>query len=160
MRKPKNLGRLALNKRSGRPRLKACDAQNMGHNRPHAVGFPIRLPYTKREGLVLYPHFTNKIVPGWLDKMLPWRSSRGARGGRGAQGEWLDNVVLISPSREYLARLPLGKLPDRGDFTRFVDDYEGRLKNWRFAMEESARLRDELAELIASGEIATRLKPL
>ena len=33
---------LALNKRSGRPRLKACDAQNMGHNRPHAVGFPIR----------------------------------------------------------------------------------------------------------------------
>jgi hypothetical protein len=42
MRKPKNLGRLALNKRSGSPRLKACDAQNMGHNRPHAVGFPIR----------------------------------------------------------------------------------------------------------------------
>ena len=42
MRKPKNLGRLALNKRSGRPRLKACDAQNMGHNCPHAVGFPIR----------------------------------------------------------------------------------------------------------------------
>jgi hypothetical protein len=44
MRKPKNLGRLALNKRSGRPRLKACHAQNMGHNRPHAVGFPIREP--------------------------------------------------------------------------------------------------------------------
>ena len=42
MRKPKNLGRQALNQRSGRPRLKACDAQNMGHNRPHAVGFPIR----------------------------------------------------------------------------------------------------------------------
>jgi hypothetical protein len=124
------------------------------------IDYHLHLPYAKREGLVLYPHFTNKIVPGWLDKMLPWRSSRGAWGGRGAQGEWLDNVVLISPSREYLARLPLGKLPDRGDFTRFVDDYEGRLKNWRFAMEESARLRDELAELIASGEIATRLKPL
>jgi hypothetical protein len=44
--KPKNLGRLALNKRSGRPRRKACDAQNMGHNRPHAVGFPIRLTAT------------------------------------------------------------------------------------------------------------------
>jgi hypothetical protein len=44
MRKPKNLGRQALNKRSDRPRLKACDAQNMGHNRPHAVGFPIRKP--------------------------------------------------------------------------------------------------------------------
>ncbi|MCA3023013.1 MAG: patatin-like phospholipase family protein, partial [Rhodocyclaceae bacterium] len=45
-------------------------------------------------------------------------------------------------------------------FTRFVDDYEGRLKNWRFAMDESARLRDELAELITSGEITARLKPL
>ena len=41
--KPKNLGRLALNKRSGSPSLKACDAQNLGHNRPHVVGFPIRI---------------------------------------------------------------------------------------------------------------------
>jgi iron complex transport system permease protein len=41
--KPKNLGRLALNKRSGRPSLKACDAQNLDHHRPHAVGFPIRV---------------------------------------------------------------------------------------------------------------------
>jgi hypothetical protein len=49
MRKPKNLGRQALNKRSGRPRLKACDAQNLGHNCPHAVGFPIR-PQTDSSG--------------------------------------------------------------------------------------------------------------
>jgi hypothetical protein len=115
------------------------------------IDYHLHLPYAKREGLVLYPHFTNKIVPGWLDKMLPWRK---------AGGEWLDNVVLISPSREYLDRLPMKKLPDRSDFTRFVDDYDGRLKNWRFAMEESARLRDELADLISSGEIAARLKPL
>jgi len=40
---PTNLGRLAPNKRSGRPRLKACDAQNMGHNCPLAVGFPMRI---------------------------------------------------------------------------------------------------------------------
>jgi hypothetical protein len=53
MRKPKNLGRLALNKRSGRPRLKACDAQNMGHNRPHAVGFPIRHKTPNFHGLSL-----------------------------------------------------------------------------------------------------------
>jgi hypothetical protein len=42
MRKPKNLGQLALNKRTGRPSLKACDAQNLYHISPHAVGFPIR----------------------------------------------------------------------------------------------------------------------
>ncbi len=40
--KPKNLGLLALIKRSGRLSLKACDAQNLGHNRPPVVGFPIR----------------------------------------------------------------------------------------------------------------------
>jgi hypothetical protein len=40
--KPKNLGRLALNKRSGRLSLKACGAKNLGNNRPHAVEFPIR----------------------------------------------------------------------------------------------------------------------
>jgi maleylpyruvate isomerase len=42
-----NLGRLALNKRSGRRSLKACDAQNLGHNRPHAVGFPIRRAHVR-----------------------------------------------------------------------------------------------------------------
>jgi glycosyl transferase family 25 len=44
MRKPKNLGRQALNKRSDRPRLKACDVQNLGHNCPHVVEFPILSP--------------------------------------------------------------------------------------------------------------------
>jgi hypothetical protein len=115
------------------------------------IDYHLHLPYARREGLVLYPHFTHKIVPGWLDKMLPWRK---------AKGEWLDNVVLISPSREYLARLPLGKLPDRSDFSKFVDDYEGRLKYWRFAMAESGRLRDELAGLIQSGNIASAIRPL
>jgi hypothetical protein len=102
------------------------------------------------QGLVFYPHFTNQIVPGWLDKMLPWRRARGV---------WLDNVVMVSPTPEYLARLPMKKLPDRNDFMRFVDDYEGRIKYWRFAMEESARLRDELAALIERGTIVERLQP-
>lgn len=115
------------------------------------IDYHLHLPYAQREGLVLYPHFTNKIVPGWLDKMLPWRKAR---------GKWLDNVVLVSPTRAYLDRLPMKKLPDRNDFTRYVDDYEGRLRYWRFAMGESARLRDELAGLIADGSIVDRLAPL
>ena len=104
-----------------------------------------------QQGLVLYPHFQKAVVPGWLDKALPWRKASGA---------WLDNVILISPSRAYLDRLPLKKLPDRNDFKRFVDDYEGRLKYWRFAMDESGRLRDELAEMINSGTMATRAVPI
>jgi hypothetical protein len=115
------------------------------------IDYHLHLPYAHTNGLVLYPHFTNKIVPGWLDKMLPWRK---------ASGDSLDNVVLICPSQEYLAQLPLKKLPDRNDFKRFANDYDGRLKYWRLAMAESARLRDELAGLIESGGVAERLMPI
>jgi hypothetical protein len=114
------------------------------------IDYHLNLPYHRSRGLVLYPHFTDRIVPGWLDKMLPWRRAHGA---------WLDNLILVSPSRAYLDRLPFKKLPDRNDFIRFGEDYEGRLRYWRFAMGESARLRDELAELIVSGNLATALKP-
>ncbi len=115
------------------------------------IDYHLHLPYAHTPGLTLYPHFTNKIVPGWLDKMLPWRK---------ASGDSLDNVVLICPSQEYLAQLPLKKLPDRSDFKRFANDYEGRLKYWRFAMDESARLRDELAGLIEGAGIVERLLPI
>jgi hypothetical protein len=115
------------------------------------IDYHLHLPYDTRKGLVLYPHFTDKIVPGWLDKMLPWRK---------AKGEWLDNVILISPSREYLDKLPLKKLPDRSDFKRFVNDYDARDEYWRFAIGESARLRDELAGLIEGGKLAERIVAL
>jgi hypothetical protein len=98
------------------------------------IDYHLHLPYSRSSGLVLYPHFTDRIVPGWLDKALPWRRAR---------GEWLDNVVLVSPSREYVARLPFGKLPDRGDFRRFESDHDGRVAYWRKAIAESARLGDE-----------------
>ena len=65
-----------------------------------ASSTPLAPASTRAGGLVL-SHFTHRIVPGWLDKALPWRMARGA---------WLDNVVLISPSREYLERLPLKKI--------------------------------------------------
>ena len=81
------------------------------------IDYHLHLPWPRFDGLVLYPHFTDRIVPGWLDKALPWRKAR---------AEWLDNVVLVSPSREYLARLPHGKLPDRSDFKRYGDDFDGR----------------------------------
>ena len=115
------------------------------------IDYHLHLPYPRTPGLVLYPHFTNRIVPGWLDKALPWRKASGA---------WLDNVILISPTRAYLDRLPLKKLPDRNDFKYFGEDDERRLRYWRFAMEESGRLRDELAEILASGAIAARAVPL
>lgn len=114
------------------------------------IDYHLHLPYSRSEGLVLYPHFTDRIIPGWLDKALPWRRAR---------GEWLDNVVLVSPSRDYLARLPFGKLPDRNDFKRFESDYEGRLAYWKQAVAESARLGDAFLAFAERPDLS-RVQPL
>ena len=96
------------------------------------IDYHLHLPYHRTKDLVLYPHFVDRIVPGWLDKGMPWRHAR---------GEWLENVVLVAPSREYVAKLPYGKLPDRNDFKRFGD--AERIKYWRAAISESERLGEE-----------------
>ena len=63
--------------------------------------------------MVLYPPFTDKVIPGWFDKMLPWRKGNQAR---------LQDVLLLAPSREYLSHLPHVKLPDRNDLKRYMGD--------------------------------------
>jgi len=92
-----------------------------------------------QEGLVLYPHFQPAVVPGWLDKA--WR-------GRHRATAALDNVVLLSPSPQWIATLPGGKLPDRSDFKAWGDDIDGRQSQWRRALAESERLADEFARLV------------
>ncbi len=115
------------------------------------IDYHLHLPYHRADGITLYPHFTDRIVPGWLDKPMPWRRAR---------GQWLENLVLVSPSPEYLASLPHGKLPDRSDFKRFEHDGDARERYWRQAMAESERMGDEFLGLADSGEIGARLLPL
>ena len=86
--------------------------------------------------LVLFPHFQNTVVPGWLDKALKHRHRATAH---------LDNLVLLAPKPEWVATLPNAKLPDRQDFKRYVDDPKPRAAAWTRAVQESARLRDEFA---------------
>ncbi|AUG44234.1 hypothetical protein CXP47_19705 [Pseudomonas chlororaphis] len=114
------------------------------------LDYHLDLPYSG-DDIVLYPHFTDRVIPGWFDKTLPWR--------RGNPGR-LQDVLLLAPSKEYLARLPYGKLPDRNDFKRFMGDDASRQKYWRSAMDESRRLGDEFLELAASGGLAERLLTL
>jgi hypothetical protein len=92
--------------------------------------------------LVLYPHFQQTIIPGWLDKFLKRRHHATAR---------LSNVIVVSPRPEWIATLPNGKLPDRADFKFFGDDTAGRIKAWTRAMHESERLRDDFAAWAAGG---------
>ena len=114
------------------------------------LDYHLDLPYSGND-IVLYPHFTDKIIPGWFDKTLPWR--------RGDPGR-LQDVLLLAPSREYLATLLFGKLPDRSDFKRFVGKDAERQRYWRTAMEQSRRLGDEFIELVDTGRLAERLQPL
>jgi len=60
-------------------------------------------------------------------------------------------VVVLSPAPDWVATLPGGKLPDRGDFKAFGDDVDGRVRQWRRALAESGRLADEFAELVQRG---------
>jgi hypothetical protein len=93
------------------------------------------------EGLVLYPHFQPQVVPGWLDKA--WKQRHRA-------SPALDNVVVLAPSPAWIRSLPSAKLPDRDDFKRYGDDIDGRIRIWRRALAESARLADEFEALVAS----------
>jgi hypothetical protein len=114
------------------------------------IDYHLHLPYHHAEGLVLYPHFTDRIVPGWLDKAMPWRLAR---------GPWLDNVVLVAPSREYLATLPRGRLPSRADFKGYAGNDAGRMAAWRTAIAESERLGDAFLEFARRPDPA-RIIPL
>lgn len=101
-------------------------------------------------GLVLYPHFQSRVVPGWLDKA--WKQ-------RHRPTPALGNLVLLSPRAEWVASLPNAKLPDRGDFKRYGEDEAGRQRDWRRALAESQRLADEFAQLVAGGR-AIDARPL
>ena len=114
------------------------------------LDYHLDLPY-HGDDIVLYPHFTDRVIPGWFDKGLPWRRSN-------QQG--LQDVLLLAPSRDYLARLPHGKLPDRSDFKRFMGDDPSRNTYWQTAMSESQRLGDEFLALADNGGLGERLQAL
>ena len=103
------------------------------------IDYHLHLPYHHAEGIVLYPHFTDRIIPGWLDKGMPWRRAR---------GEWLDNVVVVAPSAEYVATLPNAKLPDRKDFARYAGNDKARMAAWRKSIAESDRLAEAFLEFV------------
>ncbi|MBU3739265.1 MAG: phospholipase [Rhodoferax sp.] len=100
--------------------------------------------------LVLYPHFQQAVVPGWLDKALRWRHRPTG---------FLDNLVLLAPRPDWVARLPGGKLPDRTDFTRFGADLPARVAAWSAAVSESRRLADEFQAWLARPDPG-QLRPL
>lgn len=99
-------------------------------------------------GLVLYPHFFDRIVPGWFDKPLTWRKPTGAL---------LDRTVFLAPSPAFVATLPGAKVPDRDDFV--THPTAERQKRWHQAIAQSRQLGEELEELMEGDRLAQAALP-
>jgi len=87
-------------------------------------------------GIVLYPHFQQSVVPGWLDKGLKWRHRATPS---------LDRMLVLAPDPEWVRSLPTGKLPDRTDFARYASDLQGRIRDWSAAARASVQLAEEFS---------------
>ena len=112
------------------------------------LDYHLDLDFGAGDGLVLYPHFYEHVVPGWFDKALRWRRARGGNFRR---------ALLIAPSDAFVASLPGAKIPDRRDFYTMTE--AERMRRWQIVVEASTRLGDELRELIATGRLADVVRP-
>lgn len=100
-------------------------------------------------GLVLYPHFYSKPTPGWFDKSLKSRSCHEAS---------YDNVLMLAPSDNFVAKLPYGKIPDRNDF-RDLPAQE-RIKYWSTVIDESDRLADAFLDAAQKQSLEGLVQPI
>ncbi|WP_115719051.1 patatin-like phospholipase family protein [Gallaecimonas mangrovi] len=93
------------------------------------------------DGLVLYPHFYDKAIPGWFDKSLKWRKASAAH---------YDKVVMIAPSPSLVAGLPYQKLSDRKDFENFDD--KTRIQYWQQVIDAGNHLAESFASAVKNGQ--------
>lgn len=99
------------------------------------------------DGFTLYPHFYPHLVPGWFDKALPWRRTKGLR-----------RTIVIAPSAQHVASLPGGKIPDRNDFVTMSDSE--RITAWRHVIALGDAMGYQLMELLESNRIRHVAQPL
>jgi hypothetical protein len=93
---------------------------------------------------VLYPHFQQAVVPGWLDKGLKWRHRA---------TPFLDRMIVLAPDPDWVRRLPNAKLPDRKDFSYYGTDLPGRIRAWTTAAQASVQLAEEFAQWLERPDV-------
>jgi hypothetical protein len=109
------------------------------------MDYHINQEYAARdEEVILLFHHQEKLIPGWLDKKLKNRQP---------PETFLDHVLMIYPSENLIQRFPGEKVPDRDDFTLFLNDPEKRMENWRRVVDLSAPLGEIFIDLVESGRI-------
>ena len=113
------------------------------------IDYHLDLPHSDRERLTLFPHFYGRLVPGGFDNRLKWRRPQPGN---------VDRTILISPSDEFVAGLPNGKIPDRGDFLAY--EPAERVRIWKQCVAACEALADEFLEVVEKEQLAARLEPL
>lgn len=113
------------------------------------IDYHFDLPTAGDDRIALFPHFFDWLKPGWFDRQLKWRS---------VDLRNFERTVLVCPSREFIAELPGGKVPDRTDFVRMPSAQ--RVKVWRGVVDRCKRLADDLNDVLDRGELPARLQPL
>ena len=116
------------------------------------IDYHMDIPFMgQEEGIVLFPHYTDRIAPGWLDKKLFWRKPSLSN---------MDRVLLIAPSETFIESLPRKKIPDRNDFWHFKGRNADRIKCWKEVIKKSERLGHEFLEAVETGKIRELIKPM
>lgn len=111
--------------------------------------FDLSFPHQQSsDTLTLYPHFYPKPITGWFDKSLKKRKPNVKN---------YDNVVMLVPSAEFVAKLPYGKIPDRTDFESM--DAATRIAYWTRVLDDSDQLGDAFLDLVNDENIASYIKP-
>lgn len=112
------------------------------------IDYHLDLPHSVEDRLTLYPHYIDRIVPGWFDKRLSWRKPNPGH---------FDRTILVSPSTEFVSGLPNGKIPDRTDFLNHTP--AERRKIWHAVVAACEALGEEFNNVIEKGELEARLIP-
>lgn len=112
--------------------------------------YQITFPYNNSSGIVLHPHFSKLVLPGWFDKKMPWI--------RKARSDNMKKVLLIAPSDQYVRSLPYQRITDLKDFYRFKDNQAARQEYWRNVAEQSSVLMEEFHDLVETNQIPDHIK--
>jgi Patatin-like phospholipase len=116
------------------------------------IDYHMDLPYRLPDNdMVLMPHYTDHIIPGWLDKKLPWRKPTAAN---------MAHVVMIAPTKEFVQQLPNAKIPDRSDFKHYFQKDRERFTAWDKVVEMCRPPAEAFMELIESGRIRKEVQPI
>jgi hypothetical protein len=116
------------------------------------IDYQLNQDYRPGEGgYTLFFHYQERIVPGWFDKKLTWRKP--AR-------PCLERLVQLYPGQDFVDLLPDRRIPDREDFTTFLNNPEERMRRWDRASELSDILWEEFIEAVESKRIKDLVEPL